>query len=996
MSKKWSLKERREIGLEFKRYLRDTERTGEISKETLKQIYNSEFRNRDGRRLPGFGSVLHPLAMAGHAQVRNGTHVTFETQTKRWQQYADQYRRPREKPPNETLPSSREGKKYSQAVLKYLRAHWSEYANSKEGIEMSSEHDIGEGRIKFPLPCGEKKSFQIYIENKGSQLAELVSFTVLHRIRVLQLNESKSLSSNPLRLNPGDRHSFDLEALVKQYGYYSVTVAFEFRLVQESPEQFFILRFISAVSKSRLAEELKPISKYKPYQIGIRRPTTSIIDAGFPPDSNVKHGLKYSVQLKNYSYPPILKRLINAGFDGPSRHNADLEGECERVKNVFASALTFENYTERFQLLIHLEEIQMEVDIKKYDMHDAPLEKDDRNRRLLVLHVPGVAENRPSVLRGDHLFISRPEDRGKSEIMKYQGYVHAVELERVKLGFSENFVSTFVDNMKFDVEFTFNRLPLKLQHRAAEMVKLNNLNDVLFPSYSYGKCIISPDKKLKLFDRKLEDNPEQYAAVRHIVAGSSRPAPYLIFGPPGTGKTVTIVEAMKQVLHCIPDSHILACAPSNSASDLLCQRLSVHVDKRMIYRIIASSRDYRSIPEDVKPFCNWDSTQECFVYPSTEDLQSYRIIITTLVTAGRLVSADFPKHHFSHIFIDEAGHAVEPECAIPIAGLLEVMDPATNPDGGQLVLAGDPKQLGPVLRSPLAMKNGLDMSLLERLMTQNTLYQKDPKANVYNQKFVTKLLRNYRSHRSILEMPNKQFYDGELQEFADEMISCSYCRWDHLPKKNFPIIFYGVLGEDQQEANSPSFFNTEEITIVIQYLKSLLLVQGKKGISKILPKEIGVITPYRKQVEKLRHAINNLDKDLKILNGIKDLKVGSVEEFQGQERRVIIVSTVRSIKDYVKMDEEFNLGFLKNPKRFNVAMTRAKSLLIVIGNPVLLHKDPIWTRFIQYCSDEGGYTGYDHTEDDGEDELVIQLTSLNLNPLPKETVNVEPEWRSDL
>ncbi|XP_043932875.1 helicase MOV-10 isoform X2 [Protopterus annectens] len=949
----------------------------------------------DGKSLPHFSSILHPLVMAGYAQVRSGTYVTLGTQIKKRQQYADQYRRPRETTSSvETLPSKHEGRKYCQDIIKYLRKHRSDYINSKEGLDICSEHDIGDGRIRFSLPLREKKVIQIYIENSGSQPVD-VSCIVLRKIRVLRLDHSNISTSKPLTLNPGERHPINIEALAEYYGYYSITAAFQFRLVQKKSEQFFILRFISGIAKSRLAEELKPISQYKCYQATIQKSKTATIDEGVQPDSNVNHGLKYSVQLKSYNYPPILKRLIRAGFDECSQPSADLEEELKRVKNVLDSVLTFENYTERFQLLIHLEEIQMEVDIKKYDMRDAPLEKDE-NRRLLVLKVPGVAENRPSVLRGDHLYISRPEDREKSEIIKYKGYVHAVELDRVKLGFSANLLSTFVDNMKFDVEFTFNRLPLRLQHRAAEMVKMNKLNDVLFPSFSYGKCILSPDKKLKLFDRKLEDNPEQYAAVRNIVAGLSRPAPYLIFGPPGTGKTVTIVEAMKQVLHCIPDSHILACAPSNSASDLLCQRLSEHVDKRLIYRIIASSRDYKMIPEDVKPYCNWDSQQESFVYPSIEDLQKYRIIITTLVTAGRLVSADFPKYHFSHIFIDEAGHAVEPECVIPIAGLLEVMDPATNPDGGQLVLAGDPKQLGPILRSPKAIKYGLDMSLLERLMTQNTLYQKDVETNVYNKQFVTKLLRNYRSHRSILEIPNQQFYDGELLEYANEIMRCCYCNWDSLPKKDFPIIFYGVLGEDAREGNSPSFFNTEEIDVVIQYLKLLLLAQGKKGISKLSPKEIGVITPYRKQVEKLRRAINDLDKDLKSLKGIKDLKVGSVEEFQGQERRVIIISTVRTSGDYLKMDEEFSLGFVKNPKRFNVAMTRAKSLLIVVGNPVILSKDPIWMKFINYCSEKGGWTGYVSTGDDGEDDLVAQLTSLQLNPVPEETANVEPEWRNDL
>ena len=90
------------------------------------------------------------------------------------------------------------------------------------------------------------------------------------------------------------------------------------------------------------------------------------------------------------------------------------------------------------------------------------------------------------------------------------------------------------------------------------------------------------------------------------------------------------------------------------------------------------------------------------------------MIVVTLVTAGRLVSADFPKDHFTHVFIDEAGHAQEPEAVIAIAGIMAK-------DEGHLVLAGDPKQLGPVLRSPVGLKFGLDISLLERLMTSKDI-----------------------------------------------------------------------------------------------------------------------------------------------------------------------------------------------------------------------------------------------------------------------------------
>ncbi|XP_008942255.1 PREDICTED: putative helicase MOV-10, partial [Merops nubicus] len=356
-------------------------------------------------------------------------------------------------------------------------------------------------------------------------------------------------------------------------------------------------------------------------------------------------------------------------------------------------------------------------------------------------------------------------------------------------------------------------------------------------------------------------------------------------------------------------------------------------------------RNYQEVPADIRPCCNWDDRQSCYVYPSKEHLGRYRVLITTLVTAGRLVSASFPPGFFSHVFIDECGQAVEPESVVAIAGLLTAMDQETNPNGGQLVLAGDPQQLGPVRRSPLAMEHGLGTSLLERLMLHNPLYAKG--SGGYNPQFVTKLLWNYRwgqSHEAILRIPNELFYDSELKacESQELDVRSLYCTWEELPKKGFPIIFHGVCGEDQREAKSPSFFNTAEIEVLVYYLKKLLQTQGKRGCPRVSPKEIGIISPYRKQVEKIRKAITSLDPVLRALQDISLLKVGSVEEFQGQERRIILISTVRSCSEYLKLDETFKLGFLKNPKRLNVAITRAKALLIVVGNPAVLSKDHHW------------------------------------------------------
>ena len=211
------------------------------------------------------------------------------------------------------------------------------------------------------------------------------------------------------------------------------------------------------------------------------------------------------------------------------------------------------------------------------------------------------------------------------------------------------------------------------------------------------------------------------------------------------------------------------------------------------------------------------------------------------IRLSRLVSIRIPAGHFSHVFVDESGHAVEPECLIPVAGLL-------HPENCNLVLAGDPKQLGPILRSRAAIQYGLQTSFLERLMTTCDIYKQQPAKGSdrlqYNSEVVTKLVENYRSHPDILKLPNREFYDDELKAKADEMVRTSLCRWQHLPKEGFPIIFHGIEGKDEREADSPSFFNKEEVVTVYHYVKQLL----ESRDVRVAAKEIGVISPYRKQV----------------------------------------------------------------------------------------------------------------------------------------------------
>eukprot|EP00079_Xenopus_tropicalis_P009487 XP_002933581.2 PREDICTED: putative helicase MOV-10 [Xenopus tropicalis] len=998
MSRKPGMRELREAGEQFLQYLKDTQRAGVTNKVELKVIYE-EFKQRDAQKKPNFSSAMYGLKVSGRAYVKKTT-ITFydEGVSKRWPRLTDQYfvmRKNKRPEPEQPLNN---GNNYTRSearrISKWISNNRSQFLG-KNDIHISSDHDHSEGRIRFKCMLDEEFIFPVRVENKSAKPVSFIQYSPLQRMNVFSFSDAQNVSKTaPLILNPGDCYEIRCCCIPAYYGYYPVTLVCEFMTENDTSSRSVAGRFISAVCTSKLVDELKPTSQYVPYQKDLLKPSERIEEDGFHLEYERNSLLEMEIPLGQFTPPQHVRDSISAGVisnnvDG-KRRTRNQDGD------LLNNQLDFNNY-KKFHLLLYLEEIQMEIDIRKYDRQDQKMEVDPNNKRLLTLKVPGVAENRPSVLKGDHLFATFSDERGKPRIISYKGYVHGVELERVKLGFSQKFRDMFLPGMCFDITFTFCRLPLRVLHRAVDLVKENSLKEIIFPTGSYDECMIDVGK-LCLYDRSLESNQEQCSAVNHILSGKSRPAPYIIFGPPGTGKTVTLVEAIKQVLKLIPDAHVLACAPSNSASDLLCERLLKHVNPKDIYRIMALSRDIRTVPEDIKICTNLDSSRKNYIYPCKQELKKYKVIVSTLLTSSRLVGANFPHGHFTHVFIDEAGHAVEPECVTAIAGIVDVMDRQTKNYGGQVVLVGDQQQLGPVLRSPVAIEHGLGVSFLERLMTQNPLYSK--KDGKYNPQFVTKLLKNYRSHPSILKIPNELFYDNELQAVANELITHSYCKWETLPKKDFPIIFHGVLGVDEREEKSPSFFNCIEIQEVISYLEKLLKTQGKKGLAKISPKEIGIISPYRKQVEKISKAVH---KTFAHIPNIKDLKIGSVEEFQGQERKVIIVSTVRSSKEFATFDENFSLGFVKNPKRFNVAITRAKSLLILVGNPLILGQDPYWSQFLNYCYESGGSRGF-HLDSKDLDENVLEMFSqMNLDsPPPGEETGesylqqqVQPAWRHD-
>jgi len=862
---------------------------------------------------------------------------------------------------------------------------------------------LDEGILTVDTEANEEKEISLSLKNTKTTEAEGIVISAVSFIRKnesFELYDDKGVTKEDekrqkIRLKPNVSYKVNVKCKANQLGQHKVVIIVLFYhegLSIQTENDDWLLEWHPVEIHLKINNpELQGIAKGIPYvkpsgftkwniEEAVKGDQLTFDGEGLPK--------KIGRALVQAFIPADRRRVIMNGLTAADVRPEDRETQAKCEKLVLQK-LSAANYGERTTLLLQCEEMQMEHDITHYDMSGVTMEiSTGRDRQsLLKLRVPGLAENRPSVLKGDKLML-----KVTGESRAYEGYVREVGEQDVSIGGVNNdLIRRFIRGMKFDVRFTINRYPLKNMYRAISLVKQEKLLDCLFPEKSMNNQPLGSDLQFSPFNRLISTNPHQMTAIRNILKRSSGPLPYIIFGPPGTGKTITLVEAMKQVLKKEPSARIIAAAPSNAAADLMAERLKEHLQKKQILRYHAPSRNTKTISPKVLDISNIENGE--IRQPSKkefEDLKTFSIIVVTLCNSGKLVTADFPQHHFSHAFIDESGHAMEPEACIPLAGLISKETLLTR---GQIVLAGDHLQLGPVLRSNYAKRFGLHMSLLERLMSRDVYLQHAETG--FDERYVTKLVRNFRSHPKILELPSRMFYKNELQASADPVLINSHLQFPGIPDKakgKFPVIFHGVVGKDLREERSPSFFNPEEVVLVLKYVAEVLADK-----SKVKGAEIGVISPYRRQVEKIREKLRS--------KGGEYLKVtvGSTEEFQGQERRVMIISTVRSEPEYVKIDRQYKLGFLRNPKRFNVAITRAKSLMIVVGNPKILGQDSSWRQLIVYCQENHGYKGVQYTpvQTDRLTDLEQKMAEMVVKDEKEDaegSINLieEPAWRNEV
>ncbi|KAH7522288.1 hypothetical protein FEM48_Zijuj07G0122400 [Ziziphus jujuba var. spinosa] len=709
----------------------------------------------------------------------------------------------------------------------------------------------------------------------------------------------ESFSLEDRVLQPGENLTLWLSCKPKEIGMHTSIVHFD--LETDKIERVVFLLAEDKISHSLASKA--PYTKSKKKKLF----TVDAFVTGSRPTGPKDRSFKK--RLPRYDIPNDIRELL----------------ESKQMPDVVQEGLNGENYARFFKTLLIMEELQLEEDMRTYDMEHVTLKR--RGSQFLSLVVPGLAERRPSLVHGDYIFAKFPSEYEDDETLPYQvkkGYIHRVEADEVYLKFAPEFHLAHVDGNVYNVHFTYNRVNMRRLYQAVDATEQLE-TEFLFPSESFERRLI---RHTPLAPISCLLNEQQIFSIEMILGCKGMP-PYVIYGPPGTGKTMTIVEAILQLYRTRKSTRILVCAPSNSAADHILEKLlsekTVEVKENELFRLNAATRPFEDVNPNHIRFCFFNDL--IFQCPPLSALLRYRIIISTYMSASLFYSEGVRRGHFSHIFLDEAGQASEPETMIPLSNLCR--------KNTVVVLAGDPMQLGPVVYSKDAEINGLGKSYLERI-SECELYSSG------DENYVTKLIRNYRCHREILYLPSNLFYGGELVACKDDKGSLLE-RVDLLPNKEFPVLFFGIQGFDEREGSNPSWFNRVEASKVVEVIKRLTFS------SNFNEEDIGVITPYRQQVLKLKQTLENLDMPV--------IKVGSVEQFQGQEKQVIIISTVRSTIKHNEFDRNHCLGFLSNSRRFNVAITRAISLLIIIGNPHIISMDPYWNKLLWRCADNNSYLG---------------------------------------
>ncbi|KAF9082733.1 hypothetical protein BGX23_012125 [Mortierella sp. AD031] len=700
--------------------------------------------------------------------------------------------------------------------------------------------------------------------------------------------------------------------------------------------------------------------------------------------------------------------LQSVGHPCYKKHNGKFSLEPPQVETLevilpgqISIDLSADSYSSRLLPLLQVEKHHSEEDVSSYNLFMVEIKVYDATANFFQIQVGGLSERCPLLLRGDAIIV-RQVTQGVFTGIEYRTIVHGTNMRSnsVYVHLPIGALPTLVHE-RWNVQFKVNNHRIREMYRAVSGVqeyigyhprdpaqesnadgegdKNYSPRSFLFPTIHDARPVKElPHLTLEFVDSSL--NWEQKAAVQSIVRNDYGLVPFIISGPPGTGKTKTLTETALQILMNDTQSHILITAPSHSACDTIMNRLIPFLKPQYLFRLNDPTRTFAEVPTAIMPYC-FGSVY--FNMPPLDDLLRFRIVVCTCADAGLLISAgasnqslreylshkgltndgDQSRSHWTHLLIDEAAQAIEPETDIPLLCILEETEMAP-----QIVLCGDHQQLGPKTFLP-----ELQMSFLERLMTTDPLYRDHPLSRQFSRRkaplaagdrrskdmeYLSKtipcfanLVQNYRCHPMMLMMPSAMFYNDTLVASADEEMINSMLGCPILPNPECPIAFVGVNGLDASQIDEAvSWYNEAEAEKVASVIESLFaLSKDEDNVFKVKMTDIGVIAPFREQVKLLRQVLRS--------RGYAGVNVGAVEDYQGQEYRIMLVSTTRSRVKYLDQDVRQGLGLVHFRKRFNVALTRAQAMMVIVGNPELLVLDEHWADYLHFCLRNGAYTG---------------------------------------
>lgn len=568
---------------------------------------------------------------------------------------------------------------------------------------------------------------------------------------------------------------------------------------------------------------------------------------------------------------------------------------------------------------------------------------------------PYVIVERTKQLDKPHKFragqvVSVFSEKVTSEDVEEKGVIYYIKKNRMKIILYGTKFPRWILGGKIGIQLNFDERSYQEMEKAVLRVKeakgdrLAELREILL-----GKKPARFDKGHYKFEIS-ELNASQTEAVHSILSAEDVA---IVHGPPGTGKTTTLVAAIQELVK--RESPILVCAPSNSATDLLTDKLASvglnvvrignvsRVDESLLSHTMEGILQTLPEMQEVKKmkiqaatirrdsdkfkrkFGQQERQERRDGYREAKDIMYQARMLEDYIIAKTLKEADVicstlvgsvSRHlqnmNFNTVIIDEAAQGLEPATWIPIC------------KANKVIFAGDPFQLPPTVKSREAAKKGLAITLLEKGV------QRLEKVNLLD--------TQYRMHNTIMGFSNKEFYSNKLQSditVANWQLSLSDGTLSP------PLEFIDTAGcgfEEQVNPESFSYYNPEEYFVLRQHLDNLLVILGDQTVS------IGIISPYREQVVSIQDAITKDFDHFPEAN----IEVNTIDAFQGQERDVIYISMVRS-------NDNGEIGFLKDTRRMNVAMTRAKKKLVIIGDSATLASFKFYSNFLDYCDEHGAY-----------------------------------------